>query len=155
MSELFTIRPAQDRDLIYLQMICEDGDLGIIDTIEHCTVAVNAEDVPVGFIHIETVDDDNPGANAAYVYPVAVFASWQHHGVARALIEHELQRVGELRLVACSSSQGFYPKVGFERVAWECIAERIASDCDHCDKRANCEPVPFAIKEAARQPGLS
>ncbi|MCL1847468.1 MAG: GNAT family N-acetyltransferase [Coriobacteriia bacterium] len=145
MSDLFTIRPAQERDLIYLQIICEEGGLGIIETTEHCSVAVNSEDVPVGFIHIETVDDESPATNAAYVYPVAVFASWQHQGVARALIEHELLRVGELRLVACTSSQGFYPKVGFEQVAWENIAISIASDCDYCPNRGTCDPVPFAI----------
>ena len=145
MSDLFTIRPARQGDLIYLQMICEEGNLGIIEAVDCCSVAVNSEDVPVGFIHIETVDDENPATNAPYVYPVAVYTSWQHHGVARALIHHELQKTGELRLVACTASQGFYPKAGFKPVAWENIATRIARDCDSCPNRGTCDPIPFAI----------
>ena len=150
MSEPFTIRPAQERDLVYLQMICAEQGLGIIETTDNSTVAVNNEDVVVGFIHIETVDDDaNPQANGAYVYPVAVFQAWQHHGVASALIKYEQQRVGELRLVACTSSQGFYPKVGFEPIGWESIAARIAQDCELCSQRDTCHPTPFSTTQSS------
>ena len=145
MPELFTIRPAKGRDLFYMQKICEEQGLGVIETVESSSVAVNHEDLPVGFIHIEIVDDEDVDTNAAYVYPVAVFGSWQHHGVARALIKNELEKVGELRLVACNSSQGFYPKVGFEPIAWERIATRIARDCDNCSVQDECDPIPFCV----------
>ena len=147
MTELFTIRQAEERDLFYIQIICREQGLGIIDSITDISVAVNNQDLPVGFIHIETVDDDkDPGANGVYVYPVAVYGSWQHHGVATALVRHELSKTGELRLVACKSSQGFYPKVGFEPVSWELIAARIAHDCDVCGALDDCDPIPFRIK---------
>ena len=146
MSDLFAIRPAEERDLVYLQMICVEQGLGIPQTVASSTVAVNAEDIPVGFIHIENVDDESPGANGAYVYPVAVFESWQHHGVATALIKHELEKAGELKLVACTSSQDFYPRVGFEQTDWKYIARRIAIDCEACEARNSCDPIPFRMK---------
>jgi predicted N-acetyltransferase YhbS len=132
-------------------MICEESGLAVIETVADSSVAANDEGIPIGFIHIETVVDDvDPAANGAYVYPVAVFEAWQHRGVARALIEHALATeatavAGGLKLVACESSQGFYPRVSFEPIGWECIAARIARDCDLCDLREACAPVPFGL----------
>jgi N-acetylglutamate synthase-like GNAT family acetyltransferase len=141
---LFTIRTAEERDLGYLQMICDEGGLATIEDFADISVAVNAEDIPVGFIHIETVtDDENPVANGSYVYPVAVFEAWRHQGIATALIEHAAKTTGELKLVACRASRGFYPKAGFVTVDWNRIAARIARDCDLCAEREECAPVPF------------
>jgi predicted N-acetyltransferase YhbS len=126
-------------------MICHEGGLARIEDFADTSVAVNDRDIPVGFIHIETVTDDtNPAANGAYVYPVAVFEAWRHQGVATALIEHEAKTAGKLRLVACKPSQGFYPKVGFKPIGWNLIAARIAHDCDLCVAREACKPIPFA-----------
>jgi len=145
---LFTIRTAKLQDLPHLQMICQQHGLGTIATVKDCSVAVNHKDIPVGFIHIEHVkDDDNPLANGAYVYPVAVYTSWQNLGVARALITHELAGAAELKLVACKPSQGFYPKVGFTPVSWDLIATRIAHDCDLCALRTECAPIPFILSD--------
>jgi GNAT superfamily N-acetyltransferase len=147
-APLFTIRPAEERDLVYLQMICEEGGLAPIEAVADATVAANDEDIPVGFIHIETVTDDaDPAANGAYVYPIAVFEAWQRYGVATALIRHAAQAAGDLRLVACTPSQGFYPKVGFEPIGWEHIAARIERDCELCDLRDGCDPVPFILRK--------
>jgi predicted N-acetyltransferase YhbS len=146
-APLFTVRPAETRDLVYLQMICEEGGLALIESVADSIVAVNDKDVPVGFIHIETVTDDvKPIANGAYVYPVAVFEAWQHNGVASALIDYALQEVEELKLVACKPSQGFYPRAGFEVAGWDLIAARIAYDCDRCVAREGCGPIPFIRK---------
>jgi predicted N-acetyltransferase YhbS len=129
-------------------MICEEGGLDVIATVADSFVAANSEDVPVGFIHIKTVtDDEDPVANGAYVYPIAEFEAWQRCGVARALIGHALEASGGdgLRLVACKPSQGFYPRVGFAPIGWERIAARIARDCDLCDLREACAPLPFEL----------
>jgi predicted N-acetyltransferase YhbS len=144
-ASAFSIRPAEERDFVSLRMICDEGGLAPIEDLTDTSVAVDDEDVPVGFIHIETVTDDtNSAANGSYVYPVAVFEAWRHRGVATALIEHEAKGTGELRLVACKPSQGFYPKVGFKTVGWNLIAARIARDCDLCVAREACAPIPFA-----------
>jgi GNAT superfamily N-acetyltransferase len=146
-SPLFTIRAAEKRDLVYIQMICEEGGLVLIESIAELTVAVNEEDLPVGFIHIErVVDDANPAANGAYVYPIAVFEAWQRQGVATALIRHAAQVAGDLRLVACAPARDFYPRVGFEPLDWEHVAARIARDCELCSLRAPCAPTPFILR---------
>jgi predicted N-acetyltransferase YhbS len=151
-APLFSIRPAEKRDLAYLQMICYESGLAVIEDLTDTSVAVNDRDTPVGFIHIETVADDaNPAANGAYVYPVAVFEAWRHQGVASALIRHAAETMaeatGELKLVACKPSQGFYPKAGFKPVSWNLIAARIARDCDLCVAREACAPIPFALRK--------
>ena len=144
-SPLFSIRTAQQRDLAFLQLLCDEQGLAIIQSVADCRVAVNDEDEPVGFIHIETVDDETVEKNGAYVYPVAVFESWQHYGVASALIEDAYSRVDALKLVACRPSQGFYPKAGFKPVGWELIAQRITRDCELCVAREACQPIPFML----------
>jgi N-acetylglutamate synthase-like GNAT family acetyltransferase len=151
-NALFSLRAAEERDLVYLNLICAEHGLGLVESVAETNVAVNDEDIPVGFIHIEIVNDDpHSWANGAYVYPVAVFEAWQHHGVAAALVEHELALRGELRLVACKESQGFYPKAGFEPLDWNFIAERIAKDCEFCGDHATCGPIPF-IRTSADRP---
>jgi GNAT superfamily N-acetyltransferase len=143
-SPLFTLRPAEPRDLSSLQAICEESGLGRIEDVANCTVAVDADDAPVGFIHIEHVEDaDKPAGDGAWVYPVAVFESWQHRGVATALVEYELARTGELRLVACRPSRGFYPRAGFRPLAWSRVATRIGNDCKRCVARRACDPKPY------------
>jgi N-acetylglutamate synthase-like GNAT family acetyltransferase len=58
-------------------------------------------------------------------------------------VDRELADRGELKLVACKESQGFYPKAGFESVDWDVIAARIAWDCERCAAREACGPLPF------------
>ncbi|MDR1015153.1 MAG: GNAT family N-acetyltransferase [Coriobacteriales bacterium] len=149
MDATFAIRAAEERDLPYIQLICDEGGLASLTDVADVSVAVGDEGLPVGFIHIETVTDDTrPAANGAYVYPVAVLGAWQRRGVASALVAHAFEERGGLRLVACKPSQGFYPKVGFEPVPWERIAVRIARDCELCVAREACGPVPFALSGA-------
>ncbi|MDR3052718.1 MAG: GNAT family N-acetyltransferase [Coriobacteriales bacterium] len=143
MSSLFTLRPAQQRDSKYLQAICAQTDLGSPPDFANTTVAVNAENIPVGFIRIACIDDETTAANGAYIYPVAVFENWQRHGVGQALVAHELAQRGALKLVACKPSRGFYKKGGFAPLAWSAVARQIAHDCEICPKAADCHPQPY------------
>jgi GNAT superfamily N-acetyltransferase len=108
------------------------------------TVAVNANDEPVGFIYIYEINDvEDTEGNGAYVYPVIVYKDWQHHGVARALIDDAVKRYGAIKLVACAESQGFYPKAGFKPMDWSGVAGIIAKDCETCADLKTCHPQPF------------
>jgi predicted N-acetyltransferase YhbS len=141
----FSIRLARLADLPYIRLICEDVGLGIVDTTTDVLVAVGEEDLPVGFIRIEVVcGDKNPQANGNYVYPVAVLADWQRHGVAQALVERAGESYGQLKLVACTESQGFYPKAGFAEMPMAEVAASIAHDCECC-KRLGTECFPKAF----------
>jgi GNAT superfamily N-acetyltransferase len=145
-SDLFDIRPACAKDLPLLQSLFVEDGMAQPSTAQLLagTVAVNDDDEAVGFIQILEVSDDvNPAANGAYVYPVIVYQSWQHHGVGRALIDYELARHGTLKLVACNRSQRFYPKAGFEPLPWEQVAARVARDCELCPDLPTCHPQPF------------
>jgi predicted N-acetyltransferase YhbS len=113
----------------------------------HALVAVNSDDVAVGLIRVlEVTDKENSDGSGAYVYPVVVYRTWRRYGVATALINAALKQFGELKLVACNPSQGFYPKAGFEPLEWNRIAAQIARDCELCPDCATCEPKPFIKK---------
>ena len=163
-SDLFSIRVAREDDLPYICLISDDVMMPLIESIEHTYVAVNDDDVPVGFTRIKLVEqecgndvkadsgkepEDRHGtprlacSSVPYVYPVAVLRSWQGYGVGAALIAHTLERYRELRLVACTPSRGFYERLDFQKIPWEEIAPEIASDCDQCPHTSTCTPQPF------------
>ena len=78
--------------------------------------------------------------------PVVSCATWRGWGVGRALVEEALARVGELRLVARGASVPFYRALGFKEVPWDAIAPTIAADCDGCEMRGECAPLPMGKK---------
>ena len=143
-DRLFEIRPARCDDLPYIKMMCDQAQMPMPEEYLAASVAVNDEDQPVGFIRIlDITDDSNPNGLGAYIYPVVVFENWRHHGVAKALVDYELERFGSLKLVACRPSRGFYQRSGFEPEGWENIAALIAHDCDLCPDCETCDPQPF------------
>ena len=106
-----------------------------------CASPSNGDDVPVGFLRLQ------PGSNgAAHVSPVASCATWRGWGVGRALVEEALASCGELRLVARGASVPFYRALGFEELPWDAIAPEIAVDCDGCEMRGECCPLPMGKK---------
>jgi len=140
-QETIHVRTAREDDLLMIRVISDDVAMPRIESVEHTYVAVNDEDVPVGFIRIRLTKTSND--EAAYVYPVAVARSWQGYDVGTALMTHALDIFGELRLVACTPSHGFYERLGFEKASWECIASEIARDCELCPEASTCIPQPF------------
>ena len=104
-------------------------------------VAVNADDVPVGFCRLQ--DDAN---GIAYVNPVVTYSAWRGYGVGRALMEDARAIAGELRLIARGTSEGFYRKLGFVEMAWDEVdLEAASEDCDNCPYREACGPVPMKL----------
>lgn len=141
---LFSIRPVRSDDLPYIRMMCDQAQMPLPKDYLAGTIAVNDKDQPVGFIRIlEVREDENPQGLGAYIYPVVVFENWRHQGVAKALVDYELQRYKTLRLVACRPSRGFYQRSGFEPEEWDNIAAVIAYDCELCPDCSSCDPQPF------------
>jgi len=147
-NDLFSVRKACDDDLPGIEIISEDVGMPVIESAENTYVAVNDEDLPVGFIRIKLIDVEGgsgvgSSSQHAYVYPVAVLRSWQGYDVGTALIDVALEQYNELRLVACTPSHGFYPKLGFKKASWDEIAPEIANDCKVCPDADTCSPQPF------------
>lgn len=142
-DELFSLRPAvgKDRELIDAYAYAEGMDR--LPSLGDVTVAANANDECVGFLRLAFSD-----AGVAHVNPVVVYGTWRGYGVGRALMEDALDRCGELRLVARGSSVGFYRTLGFSDIAWDDIAPGVTEDCEHCDFRDECGPVPMAAVAA-------
>ena len=115
-NELFTIRDARPDDKAVL-----DG-------------YANLEGMDV---RIALADD-----GTAFVNPVITHETWRGFGVGRALMEEALERHGELRLVSRGGSLPFYEALGYERIGWDLIEMSLVDDCDHCEMREECGPVP-------------
>ena len=139
-NDLFTLRPARDADKALLDSYTYAEGMDNIPDVEGVTVAVNEDDLPVGFIRI-VVD----GAGVANVYPIVTYSAWRGYGVGRALIEDALERYGELKLVSRGSSRGFYEALGFKECAWDEIEKGFSEDCPACSWRDECDPCPMHI----------
>ena len=141
MAELFTIRDARAGDMALLNAYAFEVGMDEMPGVERIRVAVDADDVPVGFCRLQ---DDAQGV--AYVNPIVVYEPWRGFGVGRALIEDARAAAGELRLIARGESVGFYRALGFEAMPWEWADLAAASeDCDRCPYRAECGPVPMRL----------
>ena len=142
MSELFTIRNARQADLAYINSYAQAAGMDRMPGIERIRVAVNDEDIVVGFCRLQ--DDVN---GIAYVNPIVTCDTWRGYGVGRALIEDARSLAGELRLIARGTSEGFYRKLGFVEMPWEDVdLEAAEEDCDNCPYRATCGPVPMKLE---------
>ena len=137
----FTLRDAREPDLAYLNAYAAAEGMDDLPSAENVRVAVNGDDVPVGFLRLQQ------GSNgAAHVNPVVSCATWRGWGVGRALVEEALASCGELRLMARGASVPFYRALGFEELPWDAIAPEIAVDCDGCEMRGECRPLPMGKK---------
>lgn len=149
MNTQVNIRKAKSSDLPQVQALFAEDGMGK-PTLACCLqgyAAYNERGELVGFIRILKVQDtQNPQGDGCYVYPVIVYKSWQGYGVGSALINYAHKKFGELKLVACKASQDFYPKCGFEPLAWEEVAPRIAQDCDHCADLDSCKPKAYILR---------
>ncbi len=135
---LFTVRDGREDDLPYLNAYAHAEGMDALPSVAGVRVAVNAEDVPVGFLRVWCGD-----GGVAHVSPVVTCTTWRGWGVGRALVEEALERHGELRLVARGGSIPFYRALGFSELAWEDIAPEIAADCEGCEMRSACAPLPM------------
>lgn len=138
-DELFTIRDARADDKSVLDAYANAEGMDAIPDIEGVRVAVNGDDEVVGFIRIALDEEDG----TAFVNPVITHETWRGYGVGRALMDEALARHGELRLVSRGGSLAFYEALGYERIGWDLIKMALVDDCDHCELRDECGPVPM------------
>ncbi|NHM13652.1 GNAT family N-acetyltransferase [Xiamenia xianingshaonis] len=137
-ASLFSLRDARASDMPYVDAYAYAEGMDVIPSEEGVRAAVNADDVPVGFLRIQR------GRNGvAHVNPVVTCATWRGFGVGRALVEEALSREGELRLVARGASVPFYEALGFSPIPWEAVDLTVVDDCDGCEMREECCPRPM------------
>ena len=153
-DRLFQLRPAEPRDLDGINLISAESGFGSFANVDNIAVAVNDQDQTVGFLHIELVKTA-AGQPEAYIYPVATYSAWRHLGVGSALVSQALERYGQLFLVACSDSQGFYINSGFQEIPMSAVAPQIAADCDACADQATCRPRAYTKQLATSATAIS
>ena len=141
MADLFTIRDAREADMDLVNSYAHAAGMDRMPGIERIRVAVNEDDVVVGFCRLQ--DDVN---GIAYVNPIVTYSAWRGYGVGRALIEDAREIAGELRLISRGTSEGFYRKLGFVEMPWsEVDLEAASEDCENCPYRDACGPVPMKL----------
>lgn len=135
------LRPASDADMDLINAYAAWEGMDAIPSPEGVTVAVNADDVAVGFVRV-WVDEQT---NQAYVNPIVLYQPWRGFGIGRLLMDDVRERFGGIRLVSRGVSLAFYRALGYKDVDWECIASEIASECDGCEMREECQPQPMEL----------
>lgn len=141
-AALFTIRNARKDDMPFINAYAAAEGMDVIPGPDRVRVAVNGDDVVVGFCRLQ--DDVN---GIAYVNPIVTYSEWRGYGVGRALIEDARAIAGELRLISRGTSEGFYRKLGFVEMPWSDVdLEAAEEDCDNCPYRAECGPVPMRLE---------
>ena len=141
MEELFTIRDAREGDMALIDAYAHAEGMDAIPGPERVRVAVNGDDVVVGFCRLQA--DEN---GISYVNPIVTYAPWRGYGVGRALIEDAQAVAGELRLISRGTSEGFYRTLGFVEMPWSDVdLEAASEDCENCPYRKECGPVPMKL----------
>lgn len=141
MADLFSIRDCREADMPLVDAYAAAEGMDSIPGPENVRVAVDADDVVVGFCRLHA--DAN---GIAYVNPIVTYAAWRGYGVGRELIADARARVGELRLISRGTSEGFYRKLGFVDMGWDEVdLEAASEDCDNCPYREDCGPIPMKL----------
>lgn len=138
-NALFTLRPAREEDMPYINTYAFYEGMDEIPGTENVTVAVNGQDVPVGFVRLFASEGE-----VGYVNPIVVHSEWRGYGIGEALMEAASESFKEMRLVSRGSSLAFYRALGYEDIGWDEVAP-VASDCDGCPMRDECHPQPVHL----------
>ena len=139
MSELFTLRAAEERDVPYLNNFTYAEGMDYLPNLDGVTVAVNSENEPVGFLRL--VQGQELGV--AYVNPVVTYKAWRGYGVGKALMVDAETKCNELRFVARGGAVAFYKHIGYENCSWELIEDGVSEDCANCTLVPECKPQPM------------
>jgi N-acetylglutamate synthase-like GNAT family acetyltransferase len=134
----FTIRDACDADKELIDYYAAVEGMDVIPGLDNVRVAVNADDVCIGFVRL-----NYNSQCVAHINPVVVYEPWRRYGVGRALVQEACNREGEIRLVARGSSYAFYKALGFKDCPWKEIEPGVSEECDGCALRSECNPVPM------------
>jgi GNAT superfamily N-acetyltransferase len=137
-TSTFAIRDACEADKALIDYYAAVEGMDAIPGIDNIRVAVNADDICVGFIRL-----NYNSQGIAHINPVVVYAPWRRYGVGRALVEEACAREAEVRLVSRGASYAFYRALGFKDCPWEEIEPGVSEECDGCPLRLECQPAPM------------
>lgn len=144
--ELIRIREIREDEVEFANTLLHHEGMSALPSIEHVYVAANDDDEIVGVIRL-ALDEQN----VAHVNPIVIYPSWRGYGVGRELIAFASETYGEIRLVSRGSSLGFYQALGFKDIAWENIHAPIVSECEACEMKEECHPVPMSLIATAKE----
>lgn len=148
---MFVIRTVKQEDIQEIIALCEAAAMDIPKDYDHVFVAEEREGVSpenghlaatsssvVGFVRIQVID------KVAYVSPVIVSAAHRRQGIGCRLMRRVMAEADDVRFVARGHAVDFYRELGFVPVAWDALAPEMTQDCETCEVRASCQPLPMA-----------
>jgi len=158
MSTPFVIRPASIADVrnIYL-LIRENTDNlvprsinDIIQNLDRFLVAVATDsDTLIGAIAYTIFPEiGDPTKTSIELQSVCVAKSHRKHGVGKALVNGQLERISALKVsqvIVLTFTPGFFAKFGFREVAKSTLMHKIYIGCINCTKHES----PFTCPEVA------
>ena len=140
MTDLFSIRAAIEKDMPYIDAYAYYEGMDNIPGIDGVYVAVNADDIPVGFVRV-VYSEQYEGVS--YINPIVTASTWRGYGVGAALLQKAESLSNEIRLVARGTSKAFYDHMGYSAIPWEQVELTITENCSECTMTDECRPCPM------------
>ena len=88
----------------------------------------------------------------AEIKSLVVRADCHGNGIGTALVQAVIAEAQELRLgqvFTLTLEEGFFVRLGFERVANESLPMKVWSDCVRCPKQERCDEIAMLLKLGA------
>lgn len=90
----------------------------------------------------------------AEIISLAVAKEWQGRGIGRLLVKaciEEAEELGIPRLFVLTYEEGFFQKLGFQRVDKNIFPQKIWVDCIKCPKFPECDEVALLFNVPLRE----
>lgn len=123
---IIEIRLTAPADYPAIVRMGEAAGMGTLDGFDDALVATSAVEDIIAFCRLKIYD------GIAHVNPIVVDASLRNHGMGATLMK-----------AARRYAIGFYKFIGCAPIDWEEAAPKVASDCNRCDERESCHPLPM------------
>ncbi|MCF7958486.1 MAG: N-acetyltransferase, partial [Phycisphaerae bacterium] len=83
-------------------------------------------------------------ADLAEVKSLAVLKGYQGKGIGAALVKVVVQEARQLKLpkiFTLTLEEGFFLKLGFQKVTMDSLPMKVWSECIHCSKQDQCDEI--------------
>ena len=138
---MISLRQYKEQHKDAVDALYQQADMGEPSSYEGILLAFDSDaedpEKPIGLVRVAVSD------GVAYVNPIVVDEEARGLGIGRVLMEHVQELHPDVRLVSRGPAIPFYRALGFDECDWESVDTRFTDDCDSCDVRESCQPLPM------------
>ena len=83
------------------------------------------------------------GTDEAFLRPIVVATEARGMGLGRALLERLFGVCSGISVIARGDAVPFYRRLGFTVKDWSSVPGEYRDECEYCEDRAECRPMPM------------